>query len=341
MKPALPRRLLLAGLIAVVAGVLPAVALAAAQREKAAHAARDPLPENQYWSLVESSRQAIADLKGASPEKIKGTLDQLTGQWQAVNAVTLTAGETVPIDNSYLVSALTAQKPDPGQIEAMLSSLEAAHQSYPSHVFTNADLASLNDILSRPEFRGLDQPANPFNDWVNSLWTRLLRWFGQLLERLFGARTVSLPGAAISPLEILSFAILIVILFFVARSIFADLTPESRFDDDGDDPDKALTSDRAFEKAQMLSRGGDYRSAVRYLYLSCLLLLDERGLLRYDHSKTNREVLRSVSDSPELAGPLRDVIEVFDRVWYGYHALDDDSFGEYSRRVQALKEQQK
>ena len=139
----------------------------------------------------------------------------------------------------------------------------------------------------------------------------------------------------------LSVAILILVLIYAVRSIFADFISEANLNENGNGFDKALTSDSAFERAQSLSRDGEYRSAVRYLYLSCLLLLDERGLLRYDHSKTNREVLRSVSDSPELAGPLQDVVEVFDNVWYGYHTLDEESFRHYSERVEELKEKRK
>jgi hypothetical protein len=68
------------------------------------------------------------------------------------------------------------------------------------------------------------------------------------------------------------------------------------------------------------------------------MLLDERGLLRYDRTRTNREYLRTISDSPELAQPLTEVIEVFDNVWYGYHELDESSFKHYSNLVEELKE---
>ena len=77
---------------------------------------------------------------------------------------------------------------------------------------------------------------------------------------------------------------------------------------------------------------------MRYLYLSSLLLLDERGLLRYDRSKTNREYLSSLSNTPELSEPLNEVIDVFDNVWYGYHSLDEETFKHYSDRVEELKE---
>src|SRR5574341_98434 len=100
-----------------------------------------------------------------------------------------------------------------------------------------------------------------------------------------------------------------------------------------------LTADSALRRAQTLSAASDYRTAVRYLYLSSLLLLEERGLLRYDRSLTNREYLRSVAHLPELASTLRDVVEVFDRVWYGYQLLDAAAYARYADRVADLRRQ--
>ena len=92
------------------------------------------------------------------------------------------------------------------------------------------------------------------------------------------------------------------------------------------------------QRAQTLSNQGDYRNAVRYLYLSSLLVLDERGLLRYDRSRTNREYLRSVSSRPELSKPLGDVIDVFDRVWYGFDSVNEEDFESYVKHVDELRE---
>jgi hypothetical protein len=92
------------------------------------------------------------------------------------------------------------------------------------------------------------------------------------------------------------------------------------------------------QRAQALSMQGDYRSAIRYLYLSSLLLLDEQGLLRYDRSRTNREYLRSVSSRPELANPLRAVIDVFDRTWYGFEDVDEETYKSYVQHVDELRE---
>jgi hypothetical protein len=340
MKPALSRLLLLVGII-LLAGAIPVIAFAAGSWQASGGPGSAALTESQYWDLVDSSRSTVLTLKQDSTSEIKSGLGELTSQWQAVTAVILSNGQTVTIDDSYLLSALEAQNPDLDQIENIFDSLEAAHKAYPSRVFTTKDLVSLSQILARPEFAGLSRSVNPISQWLQDQWIRLMNWFNDLLQRIFGNRTVKIGGGNGSPLEILSIVILILVLLYAARAMYADFISEGDLDENGNDSGRALTAESAFEKAQALSRGGDYRSAVRYLYLSSLLLLDERGLLRYDHTKTNREVLRSVSDSPELAAPLHEVIDVFDNVWYGYHSLDEDSFKHYSQRVEELKEKKK
>ena len=77
----------------------------------------------------------------------------------------------------------------------------------------------------------------------------------------------------------------------------------------------------------------DHRSAVRYLYLSALLTLEERALLQHNRSQTNREYLRSVAHVPHLAARLSRVIDVFERVWYGYHAIDETAYARYRNWV--------
>ncbi|HET9912880.1 MAG TPA: DUF4129 domain-containing protein, partial [Anaerolineales bacterium] len=127
-------------------------------------------------------------------------------------------------------------------------------------------------------------------------------------------------------------------LFFIARSLSHNLVREAQLAAEGNENDEVLTSKGAFKRAETLSMQGDYRNAIRYLYLSSLLVLDEQGLMRYDRSRTNREYLRSVSSKPELAKPLRDVIDVFDRVWYGFEGVDEQTYQSYVERVDELRE---
>ncbi len=305
----------------------------AAPRVDAA-AGSPPISVDEYWRLVDHAQQVIAGLKGLPPDQAKEPLAELAAQWERVDQVTLDDGGTIHVDNSYLLSLLRLDPPDPGRIESVLRRLQAAHKTYPAGVFTTADLESLKEVLARPEFQWQAPAPNPIAEWFRKLWERFNRW----LQEILGGGRFSVPGGVFDPLPLISTLLLAVVLFYIARTLFVDLVGEARIDDGNGEAREPLTSGSAFSKAQALSRGGDYRSAVRYLYLSSLLLLDERGLLRYDRFKTNHEYLRSVSGQPGLAGPLRDVIEVFDDVWYGYHALDEDTFKHYSDRVEELKE---
>ncbi len=274
----------------------------------------------------------MEQLKELPQEKIKENLAALAKEWEAITEVEID-GKIVPVDNGYLVNALTADEPDLEKIAGLLDALLSAHKEYPRKVFSTGNVTSLNVILSRPEFQWLEQAPNPVDNWFQKLWDRFNEW----LNKILGDRQITIPVDTMA-ISVFAFIFLAVILIYVFRTLFVDFMSEARMNSEEDGESEPLTSEAAFEKAQALSRGGDYRSAVRYLYLSSLLLMDERGVLRYDRSKTNREYLRSVANSPELAKPLEEVIEVFDNVWYGYHPLEEESFKHYSARVEELKE---
>jgi hypothetical protein len=317
--------------------VLAVLVLNAAGRVWAAGQLNTEVSINQYWELVDQSQQALADIKGQSAEKVRGGLDDLALQWEAVKQVQLKNGEVIPLDNSFIITALRAEEPDLDRLTGLFDALLAARADYPAAQFTAKDIQPLNEILSRPEFQWKEQEPNPINEWFQKLWDRFITW----LDKLFPDREMTVnisPGPGWSLTSSLAVILLVLILAYIFRGLFADMITDAHLTGDGNSGDEILTAEAAFQRAQTLSRGGEYRSAVRYLYLSSLLLLDERGLLRYDRTRTNREYLRTVSDSPELVQPLTEVIEVFDNVWYGYHELDEASFKHYSDRVEELKE---
>ncbi len=321
-------KILLRGLslLAVVVAILGFTALSASASNLTS------IREDDYWDLVQSSRDAVANLTGSSDDKVKESLVSLAHEWESVTEVEVD-GLVVAVDNKYLLTALNAEKPDLDQISGLLDALLAAHEKYQNKVFSTADIEPLNAILSRPEFQWPEQAPNPINEWLQKLWNDFNRW----LNSIFGDRQFNIPLDN-AMLSIPASIILAVVLIYVFRTLFVDFMKEAQLNGTEGAESEPLTSEAAFEKAQVLSRGGDYRSAVRYLYLSSLLLMDERGVLRYDRSKTNHEYLRSVSNTPELAGPLEEVIEVFDNVWYGYHTLEEETFKHYSARVEELKE---
>jgi hypothetical protein len=318
------RLLFMAGVAAMLSLFIPSV-LAASYKPS-------PIQNDEYWEFVRHSRDVISRIDGSSNTEIKKDLIDLADQWQAITLVEVD-GELIPLDNSYLIKLLRAEDPQLQQIDGILAALQAEHEAQNPGSFSTSDLNSLHTILARPEFAWAQQTPNPLTVWIQ----KLLDAFNALLNRIFGNEPISISTNTLT-LAVIASILLIIVLIFVYRTLFNDFIKETQLGMDEEQDGEPLTSEAAFDRAQILSKGGDYRSAVRYLYLSSLLLMDERGILRYDRSKTNREYLRSVANSPELAKPLGDVIEVFDNVWYGYHSLEEETFKKYSDRVEELKE---
>ena len=286
-----------------------------------------------YWELVRNTRQEVAQLEADGGQTVRSELDGLASQWESVSAVELSDGSVIQIDPSFLVAELKTDPPDLEHLKNLLDALLRAHDEYPHRVFTIQDIEPLTEILARPEFQWAAQQSSTAPDWLNSM----LDAFFNFMQRLaYGLQNILYYGRV--PLIIAAVLLFLFSLYYISRSLSRNLVREAQLAAEVDEGADVLSSRAAMQRAQTLSSQGDYRNAVRYLYLSSLLILDEQGLLRYDRSRTNREYLRSVSSQPQLAGSLRDVIDVFDRVWYGFESVDEEAYRSYVKHVDELRE---
>jgi hypothetical protein len=89
------------------------------------------------------------------------------------------------------------------------------------------------------------------------------------------------------------------------------------------------TSSGLAEAGLAAARAGDFRVAVRKLYVSLLFELSERNLIELDESATNHEYLNKVSHFGLLVGPMRYLTERFDYVWYGMFPSSEQDFNAY------------
>jgi hypothetical protein len=306
------------------------------KQEETAPLTLEPLSLEAYWRLVEETRELVASLEGTTPETARTQLTGKADEWLEVTAVSIPDGDTVDLNHAVLEVQLRADPPDLEALAALLDTILATRDSWPEPVHTAAAIASLDEILNRSEFQWTaEEEAEP--DESPDFLTRIL----EFLSDLFPDVNLNIGGDLFGSLiGILSAVILAVALFMAMRGLFMDFIVEREFSEDGQEEDELLTAETALKRAQTLSTGGDYRMAVRYLYLSTLLIMEERGLFRYDRSKTNREYLRSLKGRPEMAATLRDVVDVFDRVWYGFQPLSQSDYSQYQTRVEALKRQQ-
>lgn len=282
-----------------------------------AHAQAVPLDD--YWQQLADLRQRVAD----EPEAVADRLGEIT-------AVSLPSGQTIPVNHSFLIRELRSG--DGERAAALFDTLLQQQQSWPPPQFTAADREPLDDILQRPEFQYNQPPPSRLQQWWQDVVDRFWAFMARLLPnrstpagQLLGALTTWLGGV-----------LLVLVIGVALRNLLGGLVADAYFV--ADDPaEELLSAEGARARAQQWAEAGDYRTAVRYLYLSALLLLEEHNLLRYDRSRTNREYLRSVAHRPELAAILQEVVELFDRVWYGFQPLGQGDYERYAAQVEALK----
>ena len=185
--------------------------------------------------------------------------------------------------------------------------------------------AALEEILSAEEFK--NQGSRP-------------SWWARLVERLFDY----LPGEARwlgAVLEWLFYLFLIIAAIlafvFIARR-FRRLPSFKTEYDFPTEPQLRMDPGIARMRAYKYSQEGDYRNAIRYLYLSLLLHMDKSGLLTYDVSKTNGEYLGEVYSS--IGGKVESFASVtlfFERKWYG---MEESSAGDFHRYEEELLDAQ-
>ena len=87
---------------------------------------------------------------------------------------------------------------------------------------------------------------------------------------------------------------------------------------------------------------GQFRKAVRLLYLKSLRELQDRSMIQWKREKTNRQYLRELGNK-QIRPLFQDITFIFEYIWYGEFPVDRDHFNTaYSTFLQfdqALKEQ--
>ena len=81
--------------------------------------------------------------------------------------------------------------------------------------------------------------------------------------------------------------------------------------------------------ADALAAKGEYREAVRNLYLALLSRLHRDGAIHYDETLSNWDYLRAFRGRPEVKAPFRELTRRFDFAWYGNVPVGVDGYTEF------------
>ena len=130
--------------------------------------------------------------------------------------------------------------------------------------------------------------------------------------------------------------LLIAATIYFIQQIRGNLVVEARDEVAETAMENVTTEQAALTQSEKAAASQDFRDALRFLYLSAIFHLQERGMLTYDKSLTNLEYLRTLRTHAELQRALRPAIQVFDDVWYGYKPCDADTVADYREMLKKV-----
>lgn len=138
--------------------------------------------------------------------------------------------------------------------------------------------------------------------------------------------------------------ILVIMIFFIILLLYIRVssfrlftnTGKSLQQDDFDVREENIFSLDYSKNIQQAVAHGDYRSAVRLLFLQTLKQMHEQGIIRYAPEATNAEYVRQIQAKPQYAG-FHELSTVFDYAWYGNFPVGQEKFEHIQKRFLAFQ----
>jgi hypothetical protein len=198
------------------------------------------------------------------------------------------------------------------------------------------DQKSIQNLKRDKDFQydSLREPAeNVLQRWWNSFWL----WFWSKVNAIMQTKKGRITFYTVSIL--LAAAVLV---FFVMKvmglssgSIFGRNTKNGLAYSISDDDIHKISFDEAIQNAV---DNGNYRLALRLLYLQSLKNLSDRGYINWAIDKTNRDYINEVATRPWF-GLFKMLTHTFEYAWYGEMNVERDNFQRLQLQFQQFNNQ--
>jgi hypothetical protein len=285
------------------------------------------LPVDEFWARMDQTWALIEQALIQSGANRTATVAQIQVLWEDVRQVRLDDAHTIPVDTSWL--RLDAGASD-GELRALQTRITALLRFQTEHYggwSSDSSLDALENVLQDDRFQYEDEQPDPAEEANNSNDS----------SRDSSNRSSDFFSPGLAQIILMVIGVIAVALF--AASLFQTLRvqPAAVTTNDSENSVPA-TSSAAHDRAETAMSSGDYRAAIRYLYLASLLLLDERGVIRFSPSLTNIEHVRQITGQPQTRGLLEHIVSIFDRVWYGFAPVDADLYRQFQHLIDQLQQ---
>lgn len=215
--------------------------------------------------------------------------------------------------------------------------------------------AHARDILARPEFQ-VPEPEAPKEEKPTEdveppgAWRRFIEWLAEWLEKLFRrdetapARQTTFSGASgQGVVHVLVVVLIAGVLVVLALVLLRALRGEKKAEGTQLEVSTQDATTLADESMNALSRPpegwahladelaarGEYREAVRGLYLALLSRLHREGVIHYDTTLSNWDYLLQFRSRREWLPSFRELTLRFDFAWYGNVPVGADGYRDF------------
>ncbi len=215
-------------------------------------------------------------------------------------------------------------------------------------------------ILSRREFQTSNDPERAAEEepppdepgWLAKLFKALWEWLNKQRDEDREAPPeveVSASPAMAGANAVMIGAIVLVaavLLFILIRSFKRKQPGQTELDETGGLTQQPLDHDTmsALSKppetwaglADELAAKGEYREAIRHLYLALLSRLHRDGVIDYDPTLSNWEYLFAFKGASSLKAGFKDLTRRFDFAWYGNLGVDSLAYAMFRKVAEPL-----
>lgn len=196
---------------------------------------------------------------------------------------------------------------------------------------------SVDKILNSVEYSHLKNDTRSFIERIREAIARkILEFFQKNLSgiKLSSNASETLPNIFM----IIGVLVLIVLIVLIVLKTNKALSKKRRIKEIlGEKIDEATTPVTLRQKAAQFKEKGDLRQAIRFDFISMLLLLHESSILYLDETKTNEEIYKYLKrEKFFMLEDIKYLMNIFNSTWYGNKVCTEDMYKEWNYKIDLL-----
>ena len=266
-------------------------------------------------------------------------------------------GTSTNVDNNWLYDSMDSYEAEEdsqqklsqlneieGRLRALDEQLVRAEEATAANNNQIDERKKIDNILDRPEYRGKKESRigaffkdvrRRIGDFLSKLYAAFLK----LMGTIFGATAKNNWLAKLMVIAALVAAVIGIVR--AAKNMTPRRTRARKRTVLGEEIEAGTSPRDLAEAAMTAARAGDFRTAIRKLYISLLYDLAERNVIELDDSATNREYLARLSLYNSIIPPMKYLTDRFDYFWYGLLPSSEEDFSQYLARYNEAMQQAK